>query len=307
MRVAQPEGTRGSLKWMQRAVAWRPDVLQPGALPPLDWVSPLAWDDFAEYRDAAFLARLGLDGLAPALAAFWPRRGPQWDGLARFDGGVVLAEAKAHLAEFDSPASAAGATSAAQIAAAFAKVQADLQHGPAVLDSEFAVSETSSPAVSVGVMPVPEKSDPSLKGLREPASATPRQTAASPGVADPPAAHPIPPGHAPLSRQTTMAAPQGKHPPDPPRWDRVYYQYANRLAHLWFLRAQGVDAHLLLIGFLGDTERGGPSDAEDWHAAYSRADAALGLPRRHALTPFIHHLSPDTAVLTTPASGDGFA
>lgn len=307
MRVAQPEGTQGSLKWMQRAVAWRPDVLQPEALPPLDWVSPLAWDDFAEYRDAAFLARLGLDNLATALAAFWPRRGPQWDGLARFDGGVVLAEAKAHLAEFDTPASAAGATSVAQIAAAFAKVQADLQHGPALLDSEFAASETSGPAISLSALSVPAKSDPSVKGLREPASATPRKTAPSPGVAAAPAADPVTPGHASLSRPRTVAAPQEKDRPDPPRWDRVYYQYANRLAHLWFLRAQGVDAHLLLIGFLGDTERGGPGEAKDWDAAYRRADAALGLPRRHALTPFIHHLSPDTAVLTKPASGDGFA
>ena len=130
----------------------------------------------------------------------------------------MLAEAKAHLAEFDSPASAAGPASAKRIAEAFARVQADM------------------------------------------------------GVA-------------------------------PAQWDRVYYQYANRLAHLWFLRTHGVEAHLLLIGFLGDEERRGPKDAGDWETAYRQADLALGLPRDHALTPYIHHLCPTVDALTTPASG----
>lgn len=222
MRIAQPPGTKGSLKWLQRAVACRPDLLQPAALPPLVWVSPLAGDDFAEYRDAAFLARLGLGHLAPALAGFWPRRGPQWDALARFDGGVVLVEAKAHLPEFESPPSAAGPTSRARIAQAFAQVQ---------------------------------------EGL---------------GLA-------------------------------PSDWSQRFYQYANRLAHLWWLRAQGVEAHLLLAGFLGDTDLAGPATPEPWRAAYARADATLGLPSGHALAPFVHHVFPPVAALeppfATPAPG----
>lgn len=219
MRIPQPLGTKGSLKWMQRAVQHRPDLLQPVTLPPLTWVSPTPHDAFAEYRDTGFLRCLNLETLAPHLAAFWPRRGPQWDGLARFPGGVVLAEAKAHLAEFETSRSAAGPASAAQIATAFAQVQTDMNITPA------------SP------------------------------------------------------------------------WDRTFYQYANRLAHLWWLRAQGINARLLLIGFLGDAEVSGPVAAEAWDIAYANAESALGLPRDgHALSRFIHHLSPAVSELSNPAA-----
>ena len=107
MRIIQPKGERGSLKWLQRAVheAWN-DLNEPivsalrGATA-IEWLSPLESDDFAEYRDNAFLRRLGLDELRPELAKFWPQRGPQWDGLARSENGhVLLVEAKAHVGEF---------------------------------------------------------------------------------------------------------------------------------------------------------------------------------------------------------------
>lgn len=214
MRIPQPLGTKGSLEWLQRAVQHRPDLLQPAQLPPLTWVSPTPQDGFAEYRDAGLLACLDLEHLAPQLAEFWPRRGPQWDGLATFPGGVVLAEAKAHLPEFDTSASAASPASAAQIAAAFARVQTAL--------------------------------------------------GATPGAS----------------------------------WAQTYYQYANRLAHLWWLRAQGVNAQALMIGFVGDAEVSGPTCGTEWNSAYTRAEAALGLtPGGHALSPYIHHLSPDISAL----------
>ena len=35
-----------------------------------------------------------------SLSSFWPRRGPQWDGLARTGrGDLLLVEAKAHVAD----------------------------------------------------------------------------------------------------------------------------------------------------------------------------------------------------------------
>lgn len=126
MRIPQPGATRGSLRHIQICVNDCPALIQPAALPPIRWVSPLARDAHAEYRDAAFLHRLGLASLAPALKAFWPTRGPQWDALGLTQQGPVLLEAKAHLSEFRSPPSKAGPKSAAQIARAFAKLQADL-------------------------------------------------------------------------------------------------------------------------------------------------------------------------------------
>lgn len=66
----------------------------------IDWRSPREDDDYAEYYDQAFLDRLGVDVLIMALDEFWPKSGPRWDGLARTtDGGLILVEAKAHIAE----------------------------------------------------------------------------------------------------------------------------------------------------------------------------------------------------------------
>jgi hypothetical protein len=78
-------------------------------------------------------------------------------------------------------------------------------------------------------------------------------------------------------------------------WARAFYQYANRLAFLWWLRSRGVDARLLFVSVLNDAEMGGPARAETWVALFSAADHALGLPARHALSPIVHHVYPDLA------------
>lgn len=124
-RVVQPLGVRGSLKWIQRAVNNCPSVLDApilkgiGDANAIEWRSPLARDQYAEYRDAAFVERIGCGHLVTDLAAFWPARGPQWDALAITNrNAVLLVEAKAHIAEMLSPATQAGELSRARIAAA---------------------------------------------------------------------------------------------------------------------------------------------------------------------------------------------
>lgn len=117
-RVSQLAGKRGSLKWIQQAVneAW-PSLNEPildavGKDQTVDWRSPLHSDDYAEYRDGAFLERIGLGHLRPELAAYWPSGGPQWDALGVTSGGtVLLVEAKAHIAEMCSPGSSASEAS----------------------------------------------------------------------------------------------------------------------------------------------------------------------------------------------------
>ncbi len=95
----------------------RPELFE-AELPGVRWVSPLAADEFAEYRDGSFLRLLGLDALAPKLKAFWRARGPQWDALGLVGTAPVLVEAKAHLAEFNSPATKAKGLAREKIAAA---------------------------------------------------------------------------------------------------------------------------------------------------------------------------------------------
>jgi hypothetical protein len=199
-RNPQPIGDRGSLKWIQSLVG-NPRLLSDAvrAAARLDadwrveWVSPLEEDDWAEYRDAGFLLRVGLAEFVADLRDFWPKGGPQWDGLGRSsDNGVVLLEAKAHLSELSSSCGAGGDS--------LAKIDAALE-----------------------------------------------STKAAFGVA---AVH---------------------------DWLNGFYQYANRLAHLRFLRDRGVPTLMAFLYFCGDSERGGPSSAEAWKEELLKVYAHLGI------------------------------
>lgn len=85
----------------------------------MQWVSPLESDGFTEYRDEAFLGRLGFPHLADHLLACWPQNGPCWDALAivrRADEvGVLLVEAKSYPGEFFGCGCGAGARSRSRI------------------------------------------------------------------------------------------------------------------------------------------------------------------------------------------------
>jgi hypothetical protein len=214
-RIEQPPGERGSLKWLQQAINVDFATLNELIVPRLSgatsicWRSPLADDQYAEYRDVDFLDRIGASQLAGELAGFWPSRGPQWDALARCDdNNILLVEAKAHIGELCSPPSRAGPESSKRIKAA--------------------LEETAS---FIGADPL---------------------------------------------------AP----------WSSVFYQVANRLAHLYFLRKFGIKAWLVLINFIGDREMGGPSSAAEWMAAYQIVWHVLGIPKRHKLSAYIIEVFP---------------
>lgn len=110
----------------------RPDLFAREFLPKIgcdpgdviEWLSPLKADDYAEYRDQAFLQRLRLDLKRRPLLGFWPNRGPVWDGLARGPRGeAILVEAKAHIRELYSPASVAREASLGRIRASLAEAK----------------------------------------------------------------------------------------------------------------------------------------------------------------------------------------
>lgn len=72
----------------------------------IHWVSPLARDEYVEYRDEDFLRAVGLSDSAVELRKFWPRGGPCWDALgvisdseAKLPPSVILLEAKSHIPE----------------------------------------------------------------------------------------------------------------------------------------------------------------------------------------------------------------
>ncbi|MBU0534116.1 MAG: hypothetical protein KJ887_04910 [Candidatus Omnitrophica bacterium] len=75
-------------------------------------------------------------------------------------------------------------------------------------------------------------------------------------------------------------------------WLNGYYQYANRLAVLYFLVSHGIKAQLLFIYFLGDkfTGRKCPKTKDGWKLALNKQKQAIGLPERHMLNDYIHEL-----------------
>jgi hypothetical protein len=82
------------------------------------------------------------------------------------------------------------------------------------------------------------------------------------------------------------------------RWHARFFQYTNRLAHLSWLRRQGVDAWLILVGFTDDDDMPGKTTAEAWEAAYLVVDYALGIPSRHALRRYVLQVHPSVVGLS---------
>jgi len=219
-RVVQKVGQRGSLKWIQRAVNRAPRVLSEplgefvATAASTVWLSPIANDDYAEYRDRDFLDLVGVGELSGRLSEYWPQRGPQWDALGRTSAGdILLVEAKAHIAELCSPASSAGPRSRMVI--------------------EKALAQT-------------------IEYL-------------------------------------------GARPRAP--WVDVFYQLANRLTHLHFLRREGCKAWLVLANFVGDRDIGGPETKAEWEAAYKVVHHIMGLSERHALSRYVVHIYPHVSDL----------
>jgi len=218
-RHQQARATRGSQRWLQDLVNDCPELLDAAIRgesqeisTPIRWVSPMTDDDFAEYRDAEFLDRLGVNLNARPLNKFWPPRGPQWDALGKTDGGqIILLEAKAHVEEM------VGAPTGA--------------------------------------------SPQSLKLIRASLEAV-RQHVKSRSRAD---------------------------------WTTAFYQYNNRLAHLYLLRTLNkIDAFLVNLHFLNADEMASdrtvvPNTVDEWKAAITLQERFLGIRPKHALSRYMIH------------------
>jgi hypothetical protein len=94
-RFPQAKAEKGSQKWLQILVNEKQEFLNSLVCDSLnfaenesvEWRSPLKSDDYAEYRDQAFLDRLDIKLEKEPLNQFWPIRGPQWDALACISSG----------------------------------------------------------------------------------------------------------------------------------------------------------------------------------------------------------------------------
>jgi hypothetical protein len=71
-------------------------------------------------------------------------------------------------------------------------------------------------------------------------------------------------------------------------WLGDYYQYANRIAHLFFLDIVGqVPTWIVFLFFIGDKEQKGPSGVTEWTSSVDLIYRKLGLPKGHLLEPEI--------------------
>ena len=222
-RCPQGRASKGSQKWLQAMVDVCPQLLDAAIRreseeisAPIQWVSPLANDNFREYRDGAFLDKLGVRLDYVPLNKFWRPNGPCWDALGRTDDGqIILLEAKAHVGEIDNSPSKA--------------------------------SEKSLPLIRESL-----ESVKSYVGSRSHAD-----------------------------------------------WTTSFYQYANRLAHLYLLRTLNkVPAYLVNLYFLNadDMDYGRrfiPKTVAEWEDPITRQERTLGIPSQHPLSQYAIHAFAD--------------
>jgi len=79
-------------------------------------------------------------------------------------------------------------------------------------------------------------------------------------------------------------------------WSKVFYQYTNRLAHLYLLRElNDVPAFLVFLYFVGDREMHGPSTPDEWKSATQVVRGVLGLREGHKLSRFVLDVFIDVA------------
>ena len=202
-RRDRPQKTERSEHWMRVAANEDSDALNKliidkfgwNEAEAINWLSPIAADNYAEYYDQAFLQRLGVTELAVPLSDFWPNSGARWDGLARTETGkLILVEAKAYIEEGVDYQSKAGPRSLAMILKALDDAKKD-----------FRASD------------------------------------------------------------------------DAP-WESPFYQYANRLAHLYFLhRLNGLDGYMLFLCFADAPDVPKPCSESEWQGAVRLVEKCLGL------------------------------
>jgi len=74
-------------------------------------------------------------------------------------------------------------------------------------------------------------------------------------------------------------------------WTGTFYQYVNRIAHLYYLREKNkIKAHLLFIYFINDITVHGPKIKDEWLGAIQTMECYLGLAKNYKLRKYIHDI-----------------
>jgi len=74
-------------------------------------------------------------------------------------------------------------------------------------------------------------------------------------------------------------------------WTGTFYQYVNRIAHLYYLRERNqIKAHLLFIYFINDITVHEPKTKDEWLVAIQTIECYLELDKKHKLRKYIHDI-----------------
>ncbi|RLC37431.1 MAG: hypothetical protein DRH33_05775 [Candidatus Nealsonbacteria bacterium] len=81
-------------------------------------------------------------------------------------------------------------------------------------------------------------------------------------------------------------------------WTGTFYQYVNRIAHLYYLREKNqIKARLLFIYFINDVTVRGPKTKDEWLGAIQTMECYLGLAKKHKLRKYIYDIFIDVSDL----------
>ena len=105
----------------------------------------------------------------------------------------------------------------------------------------------------------------------------------------------------PLIEQSLVRTRRYLAPKSTATWTGTFYQYANRLAHQYFLKKlNGIESRLIFLDFTNATDMDGPTTDAEWKGATRMIHAVLGLPKN--LEPFdVYHAYLDARQLTDAA------
>jgi len=79
-------------------------------------------------------------------------------------------------------------------------------------------------------------------------------------------------------------------------WSCGFYQYTNRLTHLYLFRINQLPAYLIFVYFMNDSDMGGPKKVEEWKGAIKLLHSFLGIGR-HKLKEFVADVFIDISYL----------
>jgi len=90
----------------------------------------------------------------------------------------------------------------------------------------------------------------------------------------------------------------------PELWANAFYQYTNRIAHLYFLRELNcIPTHMIFLDIINDPDSGNDAvkSADEWRLLVRLAEGCLGITPKKPLMKHVHHIHLDVSEWDKPS------